>query len=75
MLNLHVILYECETWFLTLQKEHRVWTFENRGIFGAKRDEVTGEWRKLHNGELYDLYCSPNIILVIKSRRMNGWDM
>jgi hypothetical protein len=41
-----------------------------RGIFGAKRDEVTGEWRKLHNEELNDLYCSPNIVRVIKSRRI-----
>jgi hypothetical protein len=44
--------------------------FENRGIFGSKRDEVTGEWRKLHEEELYDLYCSPNIARVMKSRRM-----
>ena len=47
--------------------------FENRvlrGIFGAKRDEVTGEWRKLHNEELNDLYCSPDIVRVIKSRKM-----
>ena len=47
--------------------------FENgvlRRIFGYKRDEVTGEWRKLHSKELYDLYCSPNIVRVIKSRRM-----
>ena len=41
-----------------------------RGIFGPKRDEVRGEWRKLHNEELNDLYCSPNIVRVIKSRRM-----
>jgi len=47
--------------------------FENmvlRGIYGPKRDEVTGEWRKLNNEELNDLYCSPNIVWVIKSRRM-----
>jgi len=47
--------------------------FENRvlrRVFGPKRDEVTGEWRKLHNEELNDLYCSPNIVRVIKSRRM-----
>jgi len=50
-----------------------LWVFENRvlrGIFGHKRDEVGGEWRKLHNEDLNDLYCSPNIIWVIKSRRM-----
>ena len=58
---------------LTLWEEHRLRVFENRGLrrtFGAKRDEVTGEWRKLHNEELNDLYCSPNIVQVIKSRRM-----
>ena len=46
--------------------------FENRGIFGPKRDEVIGEWRKLHNEELNDLYCSPNFVRVIKSRMMGG---
>ena len=54
-------------------KERRLWVFENRvlmGIFGTKRDEVTMEWRKLHNEELNDLYFSHNIIRVIKSRRM-----
>ena len=59
----------CETWSLTLKEERRLNVFENRvlrRIFGHKRDEVTGEWRKLHN----DLYCSPNIVRVIKSRRM-----
>jgi hypothetical protein len=58
---------------LTLREEHRLRVFENRvlrGIFGPKRDEVTGEWRKLHNEELHYLYSSPNIIRTIKSRRM-----
>ena len=66
-------LYGCETWSLTLREERRLRVFENRvlrGVFGTKRDEVTGEWRKLHNEELNDLYCSPNIVRVIKSRRM-----
>jgi hypothetical protein len=68
---LPVVLYGCDTWSLTLREEHRV--FENRvlrRIFGLKRDEVTGEWRKLHNEELWDLYSSPSIIRIIKSRRM-----
>jgi len=72
---LPVVLYGCETWSLTSREEHRLRVFENRvfrRIFGPKRDEVTGEWRKLHNEELNYLYCLPNIVLVIKSRRMRG---
>ena len=70
---LPVVLYGCETWSLTLREEHRLRVSENRmlrRIFGPKRDGVTGEWRKLHNEELNDLYCSPNIVRVIKSRIM-----
>ncbi|KAJ4435353.1 hypothetical protein ANN_17966 [Periplaneta americana] len=70
---LPVVLYGCETWTLTLREEHRLRVFENkvlRKIFGAKRDEVTGEWRKLHNTELHALYTSPDIIRNIKSRRL-----
>jgi hypothetical protein len=61
-----------ETWYLTLREEQRLRVFKNRvlrRIFGPKRDEVTGEWRRLHNKELNDLYSSPNI-RVIKLRRM-----
>jgi len=56
-----------------LREEPRLRVFENRvlrRIFGPERDEVTGEWRKVHNKELYDLYCTPNVIRVIKLRRM-----
>jgi hypothetical protein len=70
---LPVVLYGCETWSLTLREKHRLRVFENRvlrGIFGPKRDEVTGEWRNLHNEELRDLYSSPSIIRIIKSRRL-----
>jgi len=66
-------LYGCETWSLTLREERRLRVFENRvlrRIFGPKRDEVTGEWRRLHYEELNDLYSSPNINRMIKSRTM-----
>jgi hypothetical protein len=69
---LPVVLYGCETWSLTLKEERRLRVFENRvmRIFGRKRDEVTGEWRKLHNEELNGLYSLPNIVRVIKSGRL-----
>jgi hypothetical protein len=62
---LPVVLHECETWSLTLREECRLRVFEIRvlRIFGPKRDETTGEWRKLHSDELNDLYSSPNIVL------------
>jgi hypothetical protein len=62
---LPVVFYGCGTWFPTLREEHRLRVFENRvlrRIFGPKRYEVTKEWRMLHNGELHNLYSSPNII-------------
>jgi hypothetical protein len=70
-----VVLYGCEAWSLTLREEHRLRVFENRmqrRIFGPKRDEVTREWRKLHNEEFRELYSSPSIIRMIKSRRIRG---
>jgi len=70
---LPAVLYGCETWSPTLREARRLGVFENRKlrkIFGAERDEVTGEWRNLHNEELNDLYCSLNIVRVIKSRKM-----
>jgi hypothetical protein len=70
---LPVVLYGCETWSLTLREKHRLRVLENRvlrRIFGPKRVEVMGEWIKLHNGELHNLYSSPDIIRQIKSRRM-----
>ena len=69
---LPVALYGCETWSLTL-RERKLRVFENmllRRIFGLRRDEVMGEWRRLDNEELNDLYCSSNIVWVIKLRRM-----
>ena len=71
---LPVVLYGCETWSMTLREERKLRVFENMvlRIFGPRREEVTGEWRRLHNEELNDLYTSPNIVRVIKSRRM-GW--
>jgi len=68
-----VVLYGYETWSLTLQEERKLRVFDNmvlRRIFGHRREEVTGEWRRLHNEELNDLYSSPNIVRVIKSRKM-----
>jgi hypothetical protein len=70
---LPVVFYGCETWSLTLKEERRVMLFENRvlrTVFGPKRDEATGEWRKLHNEELNDLYSVASIVRVVKSRRM-----
>jgi hypothetical protein len=69
-----VVLYGCETLSLTLKEEHRLRVIENRvlgKIFVPRRDEVTGEWRKLHNKELHDLYSLPSVIRAIKSRRMS----
>jgi hypothetical protein len=71
---LPVVLYGYETWPLILREEHRLRVFENRvlrRIFGPKRYEVTGEWRKLHNEEHHDLYSSKSIIRIIKARRMS----
>ena len=65
---LPVVLYRCETWSLTLREEHRLRVFENEiigKIFGAKKDEITGEWRKLHNAELHALYSSPKLLGIL----------
>jgi hypothetical protein len=66
---LNVVLYGCETWYLTLREEHRLRVFENgvlRRICGPKRDVVTGDWRKLHNEEVHNLYSAPSIIRMVK---------
>jgi hypothetical protein len=71
--SLPVVLYWCETWFVTLREEHRVKSFDNRvlrGIFRPNREEVTGGWRELHNEQLHNLYSSPSIIINIKLRNM-----
>jgi len=68
-----VVFYGCETWSLTLREERKLRMFGNmvlRRIFGPRSDEITGEWMRLHNEEINDLYCSPNIVRVIKWRRM-----
>jgi hypothetical protein len=75
---LPVVLYGCETWSLILREERRQRVFGNRvlrRIFEPKRDDVTVEWRKLHNEELNDPYCSSNIIRVIKSDELDGRGM
>jgi len=76
IISLPVVLYGCETWSLTLREERKLRVFENivlRRIFGPRRDEVTGEYRRLRNEELNDLHSSPNNVRVIKSRKMR-WD-
>jgi hypothetical protein len=73
LLFIECCVLDSQDWSLTLREEHRLRVFENRvfrGIFGPKRDEVTGGWRKLHNEELHNLYSSRSIIRMIKSRRM-----
>ena len=68
-----IVLYGCETWSLTLREKRKPRVFENkvlRRIFVPRRDEVPGEWKRLHKEELNDLYCSPNIVRVIKLKRM-----
>jgi len=70
---MHVVLYGCEIWSLTLREERKLRVFENmvlRRTFGPSRDDVTGEWKRLHNEELNYLYSSPNTVRVIKLRRM-----
>jgi hypothetical protein len=69
-ITLPFVLYGCKTWSPTLREERRLRVFENRRIFGPTRDKVTGEWRKIHNDGLNDLYCPPNYVRVMKSGRM-----
>jgi hypothetical protein len=72
---LPVILYGCETWYAALREAHKLRVLENRmlrRILGPKSDEVTGGWRKLHNEELHDLYSSPNILRIVKLKRMRS---
>jgi hypothetical protein len=67
------VSYGCESWSITLREKHRLRVFENRmlrKVFGPKWDDVTGDWRKQHNEELHNLYSFPNIVRMIKSRRM-----
>jgi hypothetical protein len=68
-----LVLYGCETWSLTLREEHRLRAFENRvlrRIFGPRRDEMMGDWRKLYNEELHNLYSSSNIVIMMESKSM-----
>jgi hypothetical protein len=70
---LPAVLYGRDTWSLTLKEEHKLRLFENRvlrRIYGPKRNEVLGGWRKLHNEELHNLHFSPNIVRMIKPRRV-----
>jgi hypothetical protein len=77
-ISLTLVLYGCETWSLTVREEHKLKVFENRvlrRIFGPRRDGVMGGWIKLHNKKLHDMYSSPSIIRIIKSRTICGRDM
>jgi hypothetical protein len=68
-----VVLYGCETWSLDIWEEHRLRVFQNtvlRRTFRLTRDEVKGGWRKLYNEELHNLYSSPNIIRIIKTKKI-----
>jgi hypothetical protein len=72
---LPVVQYGCETWFITLREEHKMRVFENRvlrRIFGSKREEVGGGWKRLRSEKLHNLYTSPGIIRVIMANRIKG---